>query len=111
MMTHNTELSIKPSDSTFSPLPLQRPLLLIGHGTRDADGRETFLEFARAYQQLDHSRPVVPCFLELTEPNIQEGIDRCVEQGYTELSALPLLLFAARHNKFDITNELDRAKL
>ncbi len=111
MMTHNTELSIKPSDSTFSPLPLQRPLLLIGHGTRDADGRETFLEFARAYQQLDHSRPVVPCFLELTEPTIQEGIDRCVEQGYTELSALPLLLFAARHNKFDITNELDRAKL
>lgn len=109
-MTHNTELSIQPSNSTFPALPLQRPLLLIGHGTRDTDGRETFLEFAQAYQQLDHSRPVVPCFLELTGPTIQEGIDRCIEQGYTELSALPLLLFAARHNKFDITNELDRAK-
>ncbi|MFB2923927.1 sirohydrochlorin chelatase [Aerosakkonema funiforme] len=92
------------------PLPLQRPLLAIGHGSRDDDGRQSFLEFAAAYQALDTSRPVVPCFLELTGPTIQEGIDKCVEQGYTELSALPILLFAARHNKFDITNELDRAK-
>ncbi|KMW70936.1 MAG: sirohydrochlorin chelatase [Limnoraphis robusta] len=95
---------------SLPPLPLQRPLLLIGHGTRDTEGRQTFLDFAEAYQALDHSRPVVPCFLELTGPTIQEGIERCLKQGYTELSALPLLLFAARHNKFDITNELDRAR-
>jgi sirohydrochlorin cobaltochelatase len=59
---------------------------------------------------LDTSRPIVPCFLELTEPTIQQGVDRCVEQGYDQISALPVLLFAARHNKFDITNELDRAR-
>lgn len=94
----------------LAPLPIQRPLLLIGHGTRNEEGRQTFLDFAGAYQALDESRPVVPCFLELTGPTIQEGVDRCVEQGYTELSALPVLLFAARHNKFDITNELDRAR-
>lgn len=93
------------------PLSLQRPLLMVGHGTRDDEGRQSFLDFATAYQALDTSRPIVPCFLELTDPTIQEGIDRCVEQGYTELSVLPVLLFAARHNKFDITNELDRAKL
>lgn len=92
------------------PLPIQRPLLLIGHGSRDADGRQSLLDFAAAYQALDTSRPVIPCFLELTEPTIQQGVDRCVEMGYTELSALPVLLFAARHNKFDVTNELDRAK-
>ena len=91
------------------PLPLQRPLLLIGHGTRDADGRQRFMDFVETYQTLDTSRPVIPCFLELTGPTIQEGVDRCVEQGYTDLSALPILLFAARHNKFDVTNELDRA--
>jgi sirohydrochlorin cobaltochelatase len=95
---------------SLPPLPLQRPLLLIGHGSRDADGRQGLLDFAAAYQALDTSRPVIPCFLELTEPTIQQGVDQCVEQGYTELSALPILLFAARHNKFDVTNELDRAK-
>lgn len=91
-------------------LPLQRPLLMVGHGTRDQSGRQSFLDFAAAYQALDQSRPIVPCFLELTEPTIQQGVDQCVAQGYTELSVLPILLFAARHNKFDVTNELDRAR-
>jgi sirohydrochlorin cobaltochelatase len=94
----------------LAPLPLKRPVLLVGHGSRDADGRQGLLDFAAAYQALDQSRPVVPCFLELTEPTIQQGVDQCVEQGYTDLSVLPVLLFAARHNKFDVTNELDRAR-
>jgi sirohydrochlorin cobaltochelatase len=33
-----------------------------------------------------------------------------VAKGYTDISVLPILLFAARHNKFDVTNELDRAR-
>jgi sirohydrochlorin cobaltochelatase len=109
MGTTNTNLTNTELPS-IEPLPLQRPLLMIGHGTKDEDGRQTFLEFAKAYQALDTSRPVLPCFLELTGPTIQEGVDQCVEQGYTEISALPILLFAARHNKFDVTNELDRAR-
>lgn len=98
-------------DLNLPPLPLQRPLLLIGHGTKDEEGRQTFIDFAQAYQDLDQSRPVIPCFLELTTPTIKEGVDHCVQQGYTDFSVLPLLLFAARHNKFDITNELDHTKL
>ena len=105
---NSTDFSTEPL--LLPPLPLQRPLLMIGHGTRDEEGRQTFLDFAKVYQALDSSRPVVPCFLELTGPTIQDGVDQCVEQGYTELSALPILLFAARHNKFDVTNELDRAR-
>lgn len=94
----------------LSPLPLSRPLLMIGHGTKDEAGRATFLEFAHHYHQLDPSRPVLPCFLELTEPSIAATLADCVAQGYTDLSVLPVLLFAARHNKFDVTNELDRAR-
>ena len=92
------------------PLPIQRPLLMIGHGTKDTEGRQALLDFAIAYQALDRSRPVLPCFLELTGPTIQVGVDECINNGYTELSVLPILLFAARHNKFDVTNELDRAR-
>jgi sirohydrochlorin cobaltochelatase len=115
----DTLYSESPTISTFEhpatkgdrpPLPIQRPVLLVGHGSRDADGRQRLLDFAAAYQAIDTSRPVVPCFLELTEPTIQQGVDQCVEQGYTDLSVLPILLFAARHNKFDVTNELDRAR-
>jgi sirohydrochlorin cobaltochelatase len=104
------EVSTTTHSHSLAPLPLRRPLLLIGHGTRDGEGRQTFIDFADAYQERDRSRPVIPCFLELTGPTIQETVDDCVGQGYTDLSAVPLLLFAARHNKFDITNELDRAR-
>ncbi|AFZ46122.1 cobalamin (vitamin B12) biosynthesis CbiX protein [Cyanobacterium stanieri PCC 7202] len=93
------------------PLPIQRPLLMIGHGTRDQNGRDVFMEFVETYQKLDQSRPVIPCFLELTEPTIAQGVDFCIQQGYEDISALPILLFAARHNKFDVTNELDRTRL
>lgn len=107
-LTTNLYLSGLPrgDDNDMSQL---HPLLLLGHGTRDANGRQAFLDFAHMFQTYDPSRPVVPCFLELTDPLIQTGIDRCVEQGYQELTVLPVLLFAARHSKFDVTNELDRA--
>ena len=107
MLTVNTTTQ---TGLEYPPLALHRPLLMIGHGTRDEMGRQSFLDFVAAYQALDTSRPVLPCFLELTGPTIQEGVDECVKQGYTELSVLPILLFAARHNKFDVTNELDRAR-
>jgi sirohydrochlorin cobaltochelatase len=115
-ISSSTDLAIGSSllDSTqipeLPPLPLQRPLLMIGHGTRDEQGRQCFLDFAAEYHRLDPSRPVFPCFLELTSPSIQEVVDQCVAEGYTDLSALPILLFAARHNKFDVTNELDIAR-
>ncbi len=94
----------------LTPLPKNLPLLLIGHGTRDQDGKQAFLDFATAYQECDRSRPVVPCFLELSEPNIATGVEQCLAEGYTEMTAIPLLLFAARHSKFDVTNELDRVR-
>ncbi|AFY68682.1 Sirohydrochlorin ferrochelatase [Thalassoporum mexicanum PCC 7367] len=96
------------SNISLTPLPESKPLLLIGHGTRDENGRQTFLDFAAAYQECDRSRPVVPCFLELTEPTIMAGVEQCIAQGYDDMTAMPLLLFAARHSKFDVTAELDR---
>jgi sirohydrochlorin cobaltochelatase len=110
----DTKVQLSPlhfhSDNHRNNAVQTKPLLLIGHGTRDTDGRQTFLDFAAAYQDFDRSRPVVPCFLELTEPSIAQGVEQCLAAGYTEMTAIPLLLFAARHSKFDVTNELDRIR-
>jgi len=107
-----TTLSDFPAEvpAPWPALPQGRPLLLVGHGSRDAQGRDRLLEFAAAYQAQDRSRPVIPCFLELTTPTIQDGVDQCVAQGYTDIAVLPVLLFAARHNKFDVTGALDSAR-
>ncbi len=98
------------ADPTSTPAKVTHPvpLLLIGHGSRDQEGRDAFLAFAEAYQAFTPERPVIPCFLELTPPTIADGIQQCLEQGYQEIVAVSLLLFGARHNKFDVTVELDR---
>ena len=85
-------------------------LLLIGHGSRDADGQREFLAFAARVQQAAGDRPVVPCFLELAQPTIGQGIRRCLELGYRDIAAVPVLLFAARHNKSDVPAEFDHAR-
>lgn len=83
------------------------PVLLVGHGSRSAAGRQAIFDLAAAYRSLQPARPVIPCFLELTTPSIADGVEACVRQGITEVVVLPVLLFGARHNKFDVTNELD----
>ena len=104
------ELQFILNNINLPSLPIKRPLLMVGHGTRNPKGRQDLIDFGILYHQIDPSRPVIPCFLELTGPSIQDGIDQCIAQGYTDISVLPILLFAARHNKFDVTGELDRAK-
>lgn len=90
--------------------------LLIGHGTRDEAGALEALEFAallarRLEERLGPGRPVMPCFLELTDPPILPAIARCVEEGVREIVALPLMLFGANHVKSDIPAALALARI
>jgi sirohydrochlorin cobaltochelatase len=85
-------------------------LLLVGHGSRDPDGQREFLEFAARVQHAAGDRPVVACFLELAEPTIAQGLARCLELGYRDIAAVPVLLFAARHNKHDVPAEFDHVR-
>ena len=69
-LTSTIETNNSSIEQKLQPLPLKRPLLLIGHGTRDTEGKQTFLDFVETYKNLDKSRPVIPCFLELTGPTL-----------------------------------------
>ena len=97
-------------------MPHNRPgqashaLLLVGHGSRDPDGQQEFLAFATKVQRAAGARPVVPCFLELAEPTIPQGLARCMELGCRDIAAVPVLLFAARHNKRDVPAEFDQVR-
>jgi sirohydrochlorin cobaltochelatase len=98
-----------------SASPAPPVTLLIGHGTRDAEGAREALDFAarlaaRLADQPGPAGPVVPCFLELTDPPILPTIARCVEAGAAEVVALPLMLFGANHVKSDIPAALAVAR-
>lgn len=79
-----------------------KAILFVGHGSRDPEGNQELLRFTeRVAQHLDE--PIIEtCFLELAHPDIPQGIARCVEQGATEITLIPLMLFSAGHAKIHI---------
>ena len=98
-----------------SPSAVRPTTVLIGHGTRDAEGAQEALAFVAGLtthlaERLGPGWPVVPCFLELTDPPILPTIARCVEEGAREIVALPLMLFGANHVKSDIPAALAVAR-
>lgn len=76
-------------------------LLLIGHGSPDPAGNVEFHQFADAFAA-HLGMAIQPCFLELAEPAIGEGFDRCVTAGARQIVALPLFLGPGRHQKRDV---------
>jgi sirohydrochlorin ferrochelatase len=79
-----------------------KAILYIGHGTRSKKGAieiNAFIDKVKA--RIDVSIQELS-FLELTEPLIEEGFEKCVKQGATQIDVVPLFLLAAGHVKRDI---------
>jgi len=49
-------------------------------------------------------------FLELTAPNMEEGMAKCVERGATEIAVVPILLLTAHHANEDIPIKIEKGK-
>jgi len=85
-------------------------LLVVGHGTRDADGTEEFWTLAGHVREAAGELPVGFGFIELAEPAVDTGIDALVERGAREVVSVPLVLLAAGHLKNDGPAALSRAR-
>lgn len=86
-----------------------KAVLYICHGSRVKAGQTAALDFIEK-TMLKVDAPIQEaCFLELAEPSIEQGITRCIEQGATEIIAVPVLLLHAGHAKFDIPYALEQA--
>jgi sirohydrochlorin ferrochelatase len=85
-----------------------KALLLVAHGSRRESSNQEVRDLAarlgeRARDRFDH----VDCaFLEIAEPLIPEGIQRCVDAGARQVVVLPYFLSAGRHVVEDIPNDV-----
>lgn len=86
-------------------------LLVVGHGSRDPRGAREFHELISVLRERDASLAVEGGFIELSRPPISECVNRLVEDGAREISAVPLMLLAAGHAKNDIPATLVREKM
>jgi sirohydrochlorin ferrochelatase len=86
-------------------------ILLIAHGSRREASNQEVRELAARLEHRVDGRfdRVIPAFLELAEPDIPTGVDRCAEAGATIVTAVPYFLSAGRHVASDIPAELDKA--
>lgn len=88
-----------------------KTVLLVGHGSRVAEGNVELREFADLLAARKPELTFETCFIELAQPSIAEGIDNCIRGGATTVYVVPIILFAAGHSKLDIPMAIDQAKL
>jgi sirohydrochlorin cobaltochelatase len=86
-------------------------LLVVGHGSRDPRGAKEFQELVSLLRRNNRSLPIEGGFIELSRPPISECVERLVEDGARDISAVPLMLLAAGHAKDDIPATLVREKI
>ncbi len=82
-------------------------VLIIGHGSKDPNARSSLKYVADGLEPL--YRNVNYCFLEIEEPNIQQGIDTCTKNNPDFLVVVPYFLHKGAHVKYDIYEDLNPA--
>ncbi|HEY3693082.1 MAG TPA: CbiX/SirB N-terminal domain-containing protein [Pseudonocardiaceae bacterium] len=89
---------------------MTRGMLVVGHGSRDADGVDEFWALASTIRDAVGDLLTGYGFIELASPTVDEAIDDLIERGATEIVSVPLVLLAAGHLKNDGPAALARAR-
>jgi sirohydrochlorin ferrochelatase len=76
-----------------------KALLLVAHGSRRDESNEEVVQLASrlAAIAVDDFDLVEHAFLELAEPSIPDGIERCLHKGATSVLVLPYFLARGAH--------------
>ncbi|WP_437192116.1 sirohydrochlorin chelatase [Planctomicrobium sp. SH527] len=77
-------------------------ILLIAHGSRRAEANADLVKVAELLRPLISDPIIEIAYLELAEPSIPDGLQRCVERGATEIRILPYFLSAGSHVAEDL---------
>jgi len=72
-------------------------VLLIAHGSRNESANRELHDLAERMAAEGPQSTVVPCFLELAEPDIPAGGDRCVVLGARRVLMIPYFLSTGVH--------------
>lgn len=85
-------------------------ILLMAHGSRIPEANDAVREIAAMVKKMSGFEIVEVSFREQHRPNIQQGIDACVQQGATRVLLVPYFLFIGAHVQEDLPMEMAEAK-
>lgn len=84
-------------------------ILVVGHGSRREEANEDVREAARRIGTRGGFPLVQAAFLEIREPNIDQGFAELVRQGARHITVHPYFLSPGRHTRGDIPVEVREA--
>jgi sirohydrochlorin ferrochelatase len=77
-------------------------LVVLAHGSRDPRSAATITALTERVACMRPDLRVAPAFLDLSEPSLDQVVDRLVAEGHSEIVLVPLLLTQAYHAKVDV---------
>lgn len=81
-------------------------VLYVSHGSRISEATaEAISCISAVIKQVDVPLQEI-CFLELAEPNMEQGVEKLVDHGASRIAVVPVLLLSAGHYYKDIPAEL-----
>ena len=90
-----------------APASPRTAVLLIAHGSREPAANDDLHALAARLAEAGEHAIVVASFLELAEPDIPTGAERCVARGATRVLMVPYFLSAGVHLRRDLTATRD----
>lgn len=84
-------------------------ILLIGHGSREAEGNDEIHAFVAQWRQRQPAWRIEVCFIEFAEPGLHDGLLAAARHSRRVL-VLPLILNAAGHVKMEIPEAIEHAR-
>ncbi len=88
---------------------MSQAVLLVDHGSRRAEANDELVRIADQVAVRAPDWVVRVAHLEITHPDIGEGIDACVEAGARRVVVHPYFLGPGRHTTHDIPRQVDAA--
>ncbi|WP_248930098.1 sirohydrochlorin chelatase [Paenibacillus hamazuiensis] len=68
-------------------------VLILGRGSSDGDANSDFYKMARLFWEQVPVKWTESCFIGVTEPSFEEGLERCLQLGAKTIYVLPYFLF------------------
>ena len=89
---------------------MKTAVLLMAHGSRIPEANDAVRDIAAMVKEMTHFDIVEVSFREQHLPNIQQGIDACVEAGAERIILMPYFLYMGAHVREDLPAEMAEAK-
>lgn len=89
---------------------MSETILLIGHGSRNAEGNREIEAFADLWRKRQPQQRIEVCFIEFADVLLDEGLNRAASNA-TRVVVVPLILNAAGHVKMEAPEHIAEARL